>query len=67
VSAAPVETITINRAEARQRLARRLYLSKYPGSEFAPREWSMPQHVNQEPYLRQADELLAIAAGEKED
>jgi hypothetical protein len=50
--------------DARERLARHLFLSERT-DEWAPREWDMPQHVNQEPWLRRADELLAVIAGQE--
>ncbi|MER7331741.1 MULTISPECIES: hypothetical protein [unclassified Micromonospora] len=49
--------------DARQRLARHLYLSEHT-DEWAPRQWDLPSHVNQEPYLRRADALLAVINGQ---
>lgn len=51
--------------DARDRLARHLYLQERT-DEWAAREWPMPQHVDQESYLRRADAMLAVIAG-KED
>ncbi|MEU0078483.1 hypothetical protein ABZY58_11355 [Micromonospora tulbaghiae] len=48
--------------DARQRLARHLYLTEHT-DEWAPRMWDLPQHVNQEPYLRRADAILAVITG----
>jgi len=50
--------------DARERLARHLFLSERT-DEWAPREWDMPQHVNQEPYLRRADAMLAVITGQE--
>ncbi|MEU7170269.1 hypothetical protein ABZ949_02105 [Micromonospora tulbaghiae] len=48
--------------DARERLARHLYLTEH-ADEWADREWDLPQHVNQEPYLRRADAILAVITG----
>ncbi|MEV5819339.1 hypothetical protein AB0L22_09200 [Micromonospora haikouensis] len=49
-------------SDARDRLARHLYLAERT-DEWAAREWDFPQHVNQEPYLRRADAILAVITG----
>lgn len=61
VLAADADAAGIHR-DARNRLARHLYLSERL-DEWAPREWDPPQHVNQEPYLRRADTILAVITG----
>jgi len=66
-NAAPVRLATGGRliaSDARKRLARHLFLSERT-DEWAPREWDMPQHVNQEPYLRRADAMLAVITGQE--
>lgn len=63
VQAAYNDAAGINR-DARQRLARHLFLAERT-DEWAPREWDLPQHVNQEPYLRRADALLAVITGKE--
>ncbi|MFI1194119.1 hypothetical protein ACH4T9_12790 [Micromonospora sp. NPDC020750] len=63
VQAAYDDAASINR-DARQRLARHLFLSERT-DEWAPREWDLPQHVNQKPYLRRADALLAVITGKE--
>lgn len=58
------DQITIDRAKTRQRVAKFLFPSERD-SPWAEREWDMPQHCNQAPWLRRADKLLTVAAGEE--
>jgi hypothetical protein len=50
--------------DARQRLARHLFLTERT-DEWAPREWDRPQHVNQQPYLKRADQILRVITGKE--
>jgi hypothetical protein len=53
--------------EARERLARRLFLDAHHGDEYAQRHWDFggDQHVNKEPWRAKADEVMAVIAGKE--
>ncbi|HEU5107123.1 MAG TPA: hypothetical protein VFT95_00960, partial [Micromonosporaceae bacterium] len=53
--------------EARERLARRLFLDAHLGDRYAQQQWDFggDQHVNREPWLARATKYLAVIAGKE--